>query len=92
MPGLRCGTQGLLVAVYRVFGSSQVVLVVKKKKIACQCRRRERMWVQSLGQEDPLEEGMATHSSILAWKNPTDTGGWWTIVQRVSCSLWDLFL
>ena len=50
------------------------------------------MWVQSLGQEDPLEEGVATHSSILAWKNPTDTGGWWTIVQRVSCSLWDLFL
>ena len=26
------------------------------------------MWVQSLGQKDPLEEGMATHSSILAWK------------------------
>ena len=25
------------------------------------------MWVQSLGQEDPLEEGMATHSSILVW-------------------------
>ena len=24
-------------------------------------------WVQSLGREDPLEEGMATHSSILAW-------------------------
>ena len=27
-------------------------------------------WVQSLGQEDPLEEGMGTHSSILAWKIP----------------------
>ena len=26
-------------------------------------------WVQSLGQEDPLEEGMATHSSILTWRN-----------------------
>ena len=26
------------------------------------------MWVQSLGQEDPLEEGMATHSSIRAWR------------------------
>ena len=26
------------------------------------------MWVQSLGQEDPLEEGTAIHSSILAWK------------------------
>ena len=28
------------------------------------------MWVQSLGWEDPLEEEMATHSSILAWKIP----------------------
>ena len=28
------------------------------------------MWVQSLGQEDPLEEGMATPSSILAWRIP----------------------
>ena len=27
-------------------------------------------WVQSLGQEDPLEKGMATHSSILAWRMP----------------------
>ena len=27
-------------------------------------------WVQSLGREDPLEEEMATHSSILAWKIP----------------------
>ena len=27
-------------------------------------------WVQSLGWEDPLEEGMATHSGILAWKIP----------------------
>ena len=26
------------------------------------------MWVRSLGQEDPLEQGMATHSSILAWR------------------------
>ena len=27
-------------------------------------------WVQSLGQEDPLEKGMATHSSVLAWRTP----------------------
>ena len=27
-------------------------------------------WVQSLGQEDPLENGMATHSSVLAWRIP----------------------
>ena len=31
-------------------------------------------WVRSLGWEDPLEEGMATHSSILAWRIPTDRG------------------
>ena len=30
----------------------------------------QEMQVQSLGQEDPLEEGMATHSSILAWRIP----------------------
>ena len=28
------------------------------------------MWVSSLGQEDPLEDGMTAHSSILAWKLP----------------------
>ena len=30
----------------------------------------QKTWVQSLGWEDPLEEGMATHTSILAWKIP----------------------
>ena len=42
--------------------------------------------VQSLGQRDPLEEGMATHSSILAWRIPwtEEIGGLQTIVlQRV---------
>ena len=34
-------------------------------------------WVQSLGQEDPLEKRMATHSSILAWRIPwMDRGAW----------------
>ena len=32
------------------------------------------MWVRSLGQEDPLEEEMATHFSILAWKIPKTEG------------------
>ena len=31
-------------------------------------------WVRSLGQEDPLEMGMATHSSILAWEIPWTEG------------------
>ena len=34
------------------------------------CMPRQEMWVQSLGQEDPPEEGMATHSIILAWRTP----------------------
>ena len=33
-------------------------------------------WVRSLGWEDPPEEGMATHSCILAWRIPTDRGAW----------------
>ena len=39
---------------------------------------------RSLGQEDPLEEGMATHSSILAWKIPMDRGAWWAAVHGVA--------
>ena len=39
------------------------------KEPACQCRRL-RQWVQSLGWEDTLEEGKATHSRILAWRIP----------------------
>ena len=38
-------------------------------------------WVQSLDWEEPLEEGMATHSSILAWRIPMDRGAWWAIVH-----------
>ena len=40
------------------------------KEPDCQCRRHKETWVQSLGGEDPLEEGMASHSSILTWKTP----------------------
>ena len=38
-------------------------------------------WVRSLGLEDPLEESMATHSSILASRIPMDRGAWWAIVH-----------
>ena len=43
-------------------------------------------WVQSLGLEDPLEEGMATRSSILAWRIPMDRGAWWATVHGVAKS------
>ena len=38
------------------------------------------------GLEDFLEEGMATHSSILAWKIPMDRGAWWATVHEVTKS------
>ena len=38
-------------------------------------------WVWSLGWEDLLEEGIATHSSILAWRILMDRGAWWAAVQ-----------
>ena len=41
-------------------------------------------WVRSLGWEDPLEEGMATHSSILAWRMPMDRGTWRATVHGVA--------
>ena len=40
-------------------------------------------WVRSLGWEDPLEEDMATYSSILACRIPMDRGAWWAIVHSV---------
>ena len=41
-------------------------------------------WVSSLSWEDPLEEGMATHSSILAWGIPMDRGAWRATVHGVA--------
>ena len=64
--------------------ASQVALVVKNLPAsagdACETS------VQSLGQEDPLEEGRATPSSILAWRIPRmeEPGGLWSMgSQRV---------
>ena len=41
-------------------------------------------WVRSLGWEDPLEEGVATHSRIPAWRIPTDRGASWASVHGVA--------
>ena len=46
---------------------SQVTLMVKNP---LPMQETQEMWVQSLNQEDPLEEGMAAHSSFIAWRIP----------------------
>ena len=40
-------------------------------------------WVPSLSWEDPLEEGVATHSNSLAWTIPMDKGAWWATVRAI---------
>ena len=41
---------------------------------------------EDMGWEDPLEESMSTHSSILAWRIPIDRGAWWATVHEVTKS------
>ena len=57
----------LALACSYIIWAFKVVLVVKNLTVNAGDRETR---VQSLGQEDPLEEGMATHSSILAWRIP----------------------
>ena len=47
-------------------------------------------WVRSLGWENPLKEGMATHFSILAWRIPMDRGAWQATVHGVAKSWTEL--
>ena len=42
------------------------------------------MWVLFLGQEEPLEKGMATHFSVFLLENPMDRGAWWATVHEVT--------
>ena len=47
-------------------------------------QEKQEVRVRPLSQEDPLEEEVATESSILAWKNSVDKGAWWNTVHRVT--------
>ena len=61
----------------------QVALVVKNPHDNAGDKKA---WVRSLSQEDPLEEGMATHSGDVDWRIPTDREAWWATVHRVTKS------
>ena len=60
------------------FGASMVPQMVKNLP------EMQETWVGSPGWEDPLEEGMATHSSIPAWRIPMDRGASWATVHVVA--------
>ena len=47
-------------------------------------QKAQEMWARSLGQEDPLEEGLATHCSILCLKNAVDRGACQAAVHLVA--------
>ena len=66
--------------VYVYIGASLVAQVVKNLPAMWE------NWVQLLGWEDPLVEGMATHPSILAWRIHMYRGAWWAIVHGVTKS------
>ena len=63
-----------------ILQASQVALEVKNSPAMQETQ------VRYLGWEDYLEEGMATHSSILAWRNPMNRGAWWATVHGISKS------
>ena len=73
---------GKIEGVYHI-GASQVA---QWYRIHLPMQETQKMWVQSLGQEDLLEKGMATHSSILAWEIPWTEEPCWLqsiVLQRV---------
>ena len=76
--------QYYLIRIYRVEMASLVAHTVKHLPAM-----REN-WVQSLGWKYPLEEGMTTHSRILAWGIPMDRGARWATVHGAVKSLKEL--
>ena len=54
------------------------------KESICQCSGHKRHGL--IPQEDPLEKEMATHSSVLAWRNSMDRGAWCAVVHGIAKS------
>ena len=53
-----------MIMLYKILMLTMILLALMVKHLPTM----QKTWVQSMGREDPLEEEMATHSSILAWK------------------------
>ena len=74
------GVLGLIPELGRSHWASLVAQTVKNLPVMWET------WVRSLDWEDLLEEGMATHSRILAWRIPMDRGAWLATVHGVTKS------
>ena len=69
-----------------MYSAYRTSLVIQHVKNLPMMHMMQEIQIQSLGQEDPLEEGMATHSSVLAWRTPwtEEPGGLHTLgSQRI---------
>ena len=76
------GLEAILVEVDLTW-TSQVALMLKNLSANQEILETQ---VLSLGCEDPLEEGMATHSRILSWRIPMDRQTWWATIHEVAKS------
>ena len=78
IPGFgRCLGEGMGYPL-QYLGATLVAQMVKNSPAMC------KTWVRTLGWEDPLEKGMVTHSTILAWRIPMDREAWRTTVHGVA--------
>lgn len=85
--GSHCVSRSVLSGFLQPHGLVPAILLCPwKAQLVKNLLAMQETWVRSLRGEDPAEKGMATHSSILAWKNSMDRGTWWAIVHRVTTS------
>ena len=88
--GLRgAGSEEMVAKGYKLLITRQICswdLAQSVKNLPAQ----QETWVGSPDREDPLQEEMATHSSMLAWKNPMDRRTWQAIVHGIARVRYDL--
>ena len=67
-----------------IYKNTENTVYIKHTRICLPVQEMKETWFQSLGQEDPLEKEMATHSNILGLGNPMDRGTWRATIHGIS--------
>ena len=79
---------------FYLYEVSKMVKYIESKRTSLGVQTKKNLpavwetWIWSLGWEDPLDEGMTTHSSILAWRIPMNREIWWATVHGVAKTPW----